>query len=72
MDGVHSSTHLAASLQLQVAAVFAYIQSVAAFDSSDSHGALNCFTAFVRIFMPCFYDGESSVDGEVLLAVFVS
>eukprot|EP00438_Fugacium_kawagutii_P001515 Skav222849 [mRNA] locus=scaffold850:177914:181291:- [translate_table: standard] len=31
-----------------VAAVFAYIQSVAAFDSSDSQAALNCFTAFVR------------------------
>ena len=42
----------------QVAAVFAYIQSVSAFAGDDT-SALSCFISFVRIFMPCFYDGES-------------
>ena len=42
----------------EVAAVFAYIQSVSAFAGDDT-SALSCFISFVRIFMPCFYDGES-------------
>ena len=46
----------------EVAAVFAYIQSVSAFAGDDT-SALSCFISFVRIFMPCFYDGESFLGG---------
>ena len=51
---------------MQVAAVFAYIESVAAFDGAET-SALSCFIAFVRIFMPCFYDGESFSDQKCLV-----
>lgn len=54
----------------QVAAVFAYIESTEGFhptESTESTDAssrtLECFMAFVRNFMPCFYDAESTSGG---------
>eukprot|EP00434_Breviolum_minutum_P034852 symbB.v1.2.030850.t4/scaffold3518.1/size54960/1 len=53
----------------EVAAVFAYIQSVSGFAGDDT-SALSCFISFVRIFMPCFYDGESFVILHITLLFF--
>ena len=58
----HSTSIHWRSTPRQVAAVFAYIQSVSAFAGDDT-SALSCFISFVRIFMPCFYDGESFLGG---------
>ncbi|CAJ1452796.1 unnamed protein product [Effrenium voratum] len=56
----------------EVAAVFAYIESASGFDGSEKSedATLACFTAFVRTFMPCFYDGESFVILHITLLFF--
>ncbi|CAK9087965.1 unnamed protein product [Durusdinium trenchii] len=61
----------------EVAAVFAYIESTEGFhptESTESTDAssrtLECFMAFVRNFMPCFYDAESFVILHITLLFF--
>ena len=54
----------------EVAAIFAYIESTSGFKSDDSSPTLSCFIAFIRTFMPCFYDGESFVILHITLLFF--